>query len=299
MGLLSDITAYIDSLKRTAGNTLRETVSDPVGLLQMRLNQVAEQLPAYPGKESVMPGGEGGGLLSRPNIVDWGQAVAMNANQPMGLLGVTKYAKTADKVERALNKMGVETQRDASRVSSSQYIEATMPNGDLVKIRVSDHELPHYYGTATRADYNVAIGPHGRADTSGDWADVIKLIGDKYQLPIPQYANRVLTNRKALAESIQSNATKAQTAADLAKQGQLDAALSWVLKQPPNVTVGVSRRGNMISRIGDQVVGTIDGFPREWATGTQAAKGNAPSMIKDDAVAFLLKAGARPETASR
>lgn len=91
MGLLSDFTAYVDSLKRTAGNALRETVNDPVGLLQMRLNQVAQQLPAYPGKESVMPGVEGGGLLSRPNVVDWGQAVAMNANQPMGLLGHTVY----------------------------------------------------------------------------------------------------------------------------------------------------------------------------------------------------------------
>ncbi len=90
MGLLDDIAAYVDGLKRNAMNTMRDTVSDPVGLLNRRLSQIAEGLPQQ--RESVMPGVDGGGLLSRPSMQDWGTNVALNA-PTMGLLGATKSAK--------------------------------------------------------------------------------------------------------------------------------------------------------------------------------------------------------------
>ena len=148
MGLLSDFTAYVDSLKRTAGNALRETVNDPVGLLQMRLNQVAQQLPAYPGKESVMPGVEGGGLLSRPNVVDWGQAVAMNANQPMGLLGHTVYHGSPHKFDKF----------DASKIGTGEGAQA------------------YGYGTYLAENRGVAK----TYTNAGGVANVIELAGKKY-----------------------------------------------------------------------------------------------------------------------
>lgn len=81
MGLLSDFTAYVDSLKRRGANTAREFAADPMGLLGRNVSAFSESLPAAPGE----PPNE---MLARPGMQDWATGVAMNA--PMGLLGVTK-----------------------------------------------------------------------------------------------------------------------------------------------------------------------------------------------------------------
>lgn len=102
MGLLDDFAVYVDGLKRSAKNTLADTMNDPGGLLSRRLSQVSESLPMPAG--SVMPQG-GGELLPRPSMQEWGTNVALNA-PTMGLLGATipknkltpigKYAGNAD-----------------------------------------------------------------------------------------------------------------------------------------------------------------------------------------------------------
>lgn len=89
MSLLGDLAAYVDSLKRTAGNSLRDMVSDPIGLLSQRLAQVAESLPAHPDERSVMP--EAAGLLGRPSMQDWATGIATQA-PTTGLLGHTSSA---------------------------------------------------------------------------------------------------------------------------------------------------------------------------------------------------------------
>jgi hypothetical protein len=84
MSLLGDLMIYADSLRRTAGNSLRDMVSDPIGLLSQRAAQVAESLPAHPDERSVMP--EAAGLLGRPSMQDWATGIATQA-PTTGLLG--------------------------------------------------------------------------------------------------------------------------------------------------------------------------------------------------------------------
>lgn len=86
MGLLGDITAYIDNLKRRGSNTLADLATNPLGLLSRNLSAFSESLPAAP--DSVMPSGSG--LLNRPGFQQWGMDVALNA-PTMGLLGHTVY----------------------------------------------------------------------------------------------------------------------------------------------------------------------------------------------------------------
>ena len=86
MGLLGDLTAYIDNLKRRGSNTLADLATNPLGLLSRNLSAFSESLPAAP--DSVMPSGSG--LLNRPGFQQWGMDVALNA-PTMGLLGHTVY----------------------------------------------------------------------------------------------------------------------------------------------------------------------------------------------------------------
>ena len=88
MGLLGDITAYIDNLKRRGSNTLADLATNPLGLLSRNLSAFSESLPAAP--DSVMPSGSG--LLNRPGFQQWGMDVALNA--PMGLLGTISPTKS-------------------------------------------------------------------------------------------------------------------------------------------------------------------------------------------------------------
>ena len=86
MGLLGDITAYIDNLKRRGSNTLADLATNPLGLLSRNLSAFSESLPAAP--DSVMP--DSSGLLNRPGFQQWGMDVALNA-PTMGLLGQIVY----------------------------------------------------------------------------------------------------------------------------------------------------------------------------------------------------------------
>ena len=112
MSLLGDFAAYVDSLKRTAGNSLRDLWDDPQGLLSMRAAQLAESLPAIP--QSVMPGVDSAGLgPMRPTAQDWSMGAAMNA-PTMGLLGHTVYHGSPHKFDRF----------DASKIGTGEGAQA-------------------------------------------------------------------------------------------------------------------------------------------------------------------------------
>lgn len=112
MSLLGDFAAYVDSLKRTAGNSLRDLRDDPQGLLSMRAAQLAESLPALP--QSVMPGVDSAGLgPMRPTAQDWSMGAAMNA-PTMGLLGHTVYHGSPHKFDKF----------DASKIGTGEGAQA-------------------------------------------------------------------------------------------------------------------------------------------------------------------------------
>ncbi len=106
MGLLSDFTAYVDSLKRRGANTARELVADPMGLLGRNVSAFSESLPAAPGE----PQNE---MLARPGMQDWATGVAMNA-PTMGLLGHTVYHGSPHKFDKF----------DASKIGTGEGAQA-------------------------------------------------------------------------------------------------------------------------------------------------------------------------------
>jgi len=109
MGLLGDITAYIDNLKRRGSNTLADLATNPLGLLSRNLSAFSESLPAAP--DSVMP--DSSGLLNRPGFQQWGMDVALNA-PTMGLLGHTVYHGSPHRFDRF----------DASKIGTGEGAQA-------------------------------------------------------------------------------------------------------------------------------------------------------------------------------
>ena len=109
MGLLGDLTAYIDNLKRRGSNTLADLATNPLGLLSRNLSAFSESLPAAP--DSVMPSGSG--LLNRPGFQQWGMDVALNA-PTMGLLGHTVYHGSPHKFDKF----------DASKIGTGEGAQA-------------------------------------------------------------------------------------------------------------------------------------------------------------------------------
>lgn len=106
MGLLSDFTAYVDSLKRRGANTAREFAADPMGLLGRNVSAFSESLPAAPGE----PPNE---MLARPGMQDWATGVALNA-PTMGLLGHTVYHGSPHKFDKF----------DASKIGTGEGAQA-------------------------------------------------------------------------------------------------------------------------------------------------------------------------------
>ena len=130
MGLLDDFAAYVDGLKRSAKNTLADTMNDPGGLLSRRLSQVSESLPMP--AWSVMPQG-GGELLPRPSMQEWGTNVAMNA-PTMGLLGSVN-----PKVTIAMGGKSMVVDRS---VVESQLIKAEQASAQL-RARMAERHTAH------------------------------------------------------------------------------------------------------------------------------------------------------------
>lgn len=105
-----------------------------------------------------------------------------------------KYEERAENLTIAFRKMGLEVERDSSRVSKSEYLTVKSPDyeederGDIVKgrlfkFRVSDHKLPDKY---EKPDYDVdAGGQSNREDIGGSWTEAVKWIANKYNLDLP------------------------------------------------------------------------------------------------------------------
>ena len=138
MGLLGDITAYIDNLKRRGSNTLADLATNPLGLLSRNLSAFSESLPAAP--DSVMP--DSSGLLNRPGFQQWGMDVALNA-PTMGLLGVTKgkwksaYHATTDSFDPSMFDLG-RAGSSSGHLSASAPVMWTTSRPETANIFISD-----------------------------------------------------------------------------------------------------------------------------------------------------------------
>jgi tRNA nucleotidyltransferase (CCA-adding enzyme) len=96
--------------------------------------------------------------------------------------------KTADKIEKALEKMGFELiYREESRASCSEYISVEFQDFEA-KIRISNHDLPSHY---RRPDFDVqeTSVTHKRSRfREGSWVDAIEWIAEKTGKPVPSSA---------------------------------------------------------------------------------------------------------------
>ncbi len=189
-------------------------------------------------------------------------------NIPLGLTlkggsqrgAVNAFESGADKMERALSKMGFSTNRESSRISKSEYLYARTPdfkmndNGDVIsgrqfKIRVSDHTLPDYY---ERPDFDVSVNGGKRHDTTGGWEDVIKDISEKTGIqPVGVYKRAV------------QNAENAKLLQDRYKQEEMERAISlrnnvnkewanlaeWSKSIPADARIVVSKSSKMMRAI--------------------------------------------------
>lgn len=85
----------------------------------------------------------------------------------------------------ALSEMGFSVNRSkGSELSGSRYIYATAPDGNEVKIRISDHSLPASYKILNGVP-DLEIGPHGDATFE---EDAIVHLAKKFGISPPQYA---------------------------------------------------------------------------------------------------------------
>lgn len=110
MGLLGDLTAYIDNLKRRGSNTLADLATNPLGLLSRNLSAFSESLPAAP--DSVMP--SGGGLLNRPGFQQWGMDVGAAPKEAP--IDPTEGMSTAERLLAGTGKAFVDIGRAAKQI---------------------------------------------------------------------------------------------------------------------------------------------------------------------------------------
>lgn len=106
----------------------------------------------------------------------------------LGMLGMARFIPhvEAAKAMRALQKMGLNVERDVSGVSRSNYLTAEAPGRELdaLKLRFSDHALPPRYA---QAGYDV--GPHMEAHGDG-WRDAVDKAARYFGVEAPKYARK-------------------------------------------------------------------------------------------------------------
>lgn len=125
------------------------------------------------------------------------------------LMGFAAPINRADpkKIARALDKMGLEYQRGGSGISQSQYFDIdhpTIPDTNI-KVRISDHDYPSYYGAGIRPNVDLYSGSSnygGRAEHTADsWLEAVKQISDKTGVDVPPYVRSLLNKNALLAIS--------------------------------------------------------------------------------------------------
>lgn len=214
------------------------------------------------------------------------------------------YEKSADDLASMLEDMGFQTRRESSRVSMSEYIYAKTPDyaendtgepisGRELKFRLSNHTLPSSY---EQVHFDVAVfdADNLRPDVGGDITDALRWASEASGVAPNGEAKRLIGERAA-QKAAAANAEAARlAAANDARQQTLDLAHAFISRQPDGATIGVSKRKRMTATLDGKIIDTLDTFPRDWASGTQAEKGQAPKMAKADALVFLEGKGAAP-----
>lgn len=119
----------------------------------------------------------------------------------------TKIMNDADKIERAVEKMGLKAYRSSSRISYSEYVEVYKPDNDgepvggkAFKIRISDH--------FNRQSQDFDVFPRGGKElngrnedakgyTDGSWADAVAAVAREFEKPMPAYVQKIYEKDKA------------------------------------------------------------------------------------------------------
>lgn len=214
------------------------------------------------------------------------------------------YEKSADDLASMLEDMGFQTRRESSRVSMSEYIYAKTPDyaendtgepisGRELKFRLSNHTLPSSY---EQAHFDVAVFDEDmlRGDVGGDITEALRYAVKKAEIEPSGEAKALIEARKAREEALSKAEADRKAAAEDLHQSTLNLAHAFISRQPDGATIGVSKRQRMTATLDGKIIDTLDTFPRDWASGTQAAKGQAPKMAKADALVFLEGKGAAP-----
>jgi len=104
------------------------------------------------------------------------------------------------KLRNLLTGCGISGNLSWSNVSKSMYLELSPDDdhdGEIIKVRVSDHELPHHHHESAPSD--IELGPNniyafGSLDR---YPELAAHICDRYSLPYSPTLRRILTRRRA------------------------------------------------------------------------------------------------------
>ena len=116
------------------------------------------------------------------------------------------YSDDADKIKRALDKMGIQYSSDSSRQSNSEYIDIYDEESDKsFKIRISDHALPSSY---FQPDFNVSAngaktnsrGVDATRHADGTWASAVAKAAEVFGKEVPKYVQNIITKEKEKRE---------------------------------------------------------------------------------------------------
>ena len=165
------------------------------------------------------------------------------------------YKKRADQMDRAFTAMGLESRRESSRASASEYVEVQDPNDEdkTYKLRVSNHQLPNGYA---QPDFDVIANEnrHGGHDwnNAGTWIDAVNWIADKTGTE-PRGVVKTLADKRRreleeerIAESAEREKIKAKYSDQdnriVAEKIRLSA---WLDSLPQASSISVSNKGKL------------------------------------------------------
>lgn len=131
------------------------------------------------------------------------------------------------KLRSLLTGCGISGNLSWSNVSKSMYLEISPdddPDGETIKIRVSDHELPHHHYLSTPSD--IELGPNniyafGSLDR---YPELAAHICDRYSLPYSTTLRRILTRRKNAAQAAAQERADREAIRAMEAASRIDAA---------------------------------------------------------------------------
>ncbi len=135
----------------------------------------------------------------------------------------------SERVKKYLSEMHLSFDSFGSYLSGSEYIEINGPNDSVIKIRISNHNLPPtYMKKHGESDYEI-----GDYDEGCDWKSVLRAIATRLDIQLP---NGVLTaikraENKATKKRVEKN--KAEAVARTAHQKNQDDLQLTIQFMPP------------------------------------------------------------------